>query len=747
MRKLMTWALAFSAGSFLAQYLLPGAWLLPAACASLAAACGALALPDVLRRRVLLAGVGLAVGLGWNWLYIRQVQLPMEALADTEQTGVRMTVLEYPEEAAYGIKVTVRLEGFSRGKAVYYGGEDLADLEPGMVVTADVRFQSAARIREDEITTFTSKGVFLLAYNRGGERAEPGSAGALRWLPARLGHTVGEWIDASCPDRTAPFLKALLVGDRSALPAAVSSAMSEAGLSHVLAVSGMHCTFLLLPLQLVFMRRRRLRALLGMTLLWGYALMTGCSPSVVRACVMCSFLLVASLFGRENDSPTALSAALAAILLQNPFAAASISLQLSFASVAGIMLVVPRLEKLLAEKRRSCLVKAVIASFSVTVGALVFTTPLLAWYFNSLVLISPVSNLLCLPAVSLTFLSGFFAVAVSFLPGPLVSVSMACADLLAEYVMTVSGLLARVPYHAVYFSNPYLKYWLVYVYVLFAVAWACRRGGGRRYLLCTGAAALTLVLTVFLGALRYAGSRLEAMVLDVGQGQCVLLASGGTFALVDCGSSNSWYDAGGIAADTLRSMGCRTLDYLVLTHYDADHINGVEELLNRMEVETLLVPGEPEEDSLGRTLLEQARAQGTCVAPVEAVQTLPLGESCLTLYPPVGEGESNEEGLCALCSAGSYDLLITGDMDAGTEAALLERYDLPDIETLVAGHHGARTSTSRELLEALTPERAFISVGSNSYGHPSEQTLRRLVEAGAEIFRTDKQGTIHLTVN
>ena len=116
-------------------------------------------------------------------------------------------------------------------------------------------------------------------------------------------------------------------------------------------------------------------------------------------------------------------------------------------------------------------------------------------------------------------------------------------------------------------------------------------------------------------------------------------------------------------------------------------------------------------------------------------------------YPHVYAAVGIHPEDCAGCTAGDFDLLITGDMSTATERLLLERYDLPDTEVLVAGHHGSKYSTSNALLEALTPETAIISVGSNSYGHPADETLRRLAESGAAICRTDKQGTIHLTVN
>ena len=146
-------------------------------------------------------------------------------------------------------------------------------------------------------------------------------------------------------------------------------------------------------------------------------------------------------------------------------------------------------------------------------------------------------------------------------------------------------------------------------------------------------------------------------------------------------------------------------------------------------------------------ILAAAEAHGTEVRFITEETTLPLGEATLTVYPPLGDDSSNERGLVYLVSAGDYDLLITGDIDTEMERRLIERYDLPDIEALVVGHHGSKYSTSAELLDALRPETAFISVGSNSYGHPSDQAMERLSERGITIYRTDLQGDLRLSVH
>ena len=752
MRRLALLGGGCSLGIFLAQYLLPPALCLPGAglCLALTAlAVFLLRRTDLPRRRALLLGCALAAGLGYNALYTQLVLSPAELLADTEREAVTMTLCEYPEATEYGAKVTVRLNGLIPGKAVYYGSEVLLGLEPGNIVTCDVRFGSARSVRGEEIRSFTSKGVFLLCYRRGEETVESGSAGSLRWLPQRTARAMAERIDAIFSEDSAPFLTAILTGDRSGIPQKAGDDLSEVGLYHLLAISGMHCAYLMELLYLVLGRhRRRLTAFLGLPLLLFYALLSGASPSVLRACVMLSFLLLAPLFGRERDSLTAIFAALLLILLANPFAAASVSLQLSFAAIGGILWVTPKLSDWLGKGRDlGAAGRFLSGSVSVSLGAMVFTTPLCAVYFNSLTLISPVSNLLCLWCVGLIFCGGLLAVALSFLWLPLGPILAFLPGLLVRYLLWMAGLLARIPYHALYFSNPYLKYWLGLLYLLFGIAWLSREKGKRKWLLSAGLSAACLLYAVYLGSLRYAYGSLNAEILDVGQGQSVILSSQGDFALTDCGSLNRWKDAGGIAAEALQSAGCRQLRYLLLTHYDYDHVSGVQGLLAQVGAETLLCPPDGGDTDAQAAILAAAEAHGTEVRFITEETTLSLGEATLTVYPPLGDDSSNERGLVYLVSAGDYDLLITGDIDTEMERRLIERYDLPDIEALVVGHHGSKYSTSAELLDALRPETAFISVGSNSYGHPSDQAMERLSERGITIYRTDLQGDLRLSVH
>lgn len=747
MRPLAILCAAFAIGCAAAQYVLPETMLPVAALAVCLAGLTGFAMHGARRRTVFLCTAACAFALLYNALCIRLIAEPNEALAGGQER-VTMELCGYARETKYGAKVTVRiLDHEVHGYAAYYGDASLLTLEPGQQVTDEVAFHSAVDPTEsgDELRSFTAKGVYLLLYSRGEPEYEMGNAGTLRYAPQRMARALGETLDRSFGERESGFLHALLLGDKSRLDEGDSTRLSEAGIYHIMAVSGLHCAFLAALLDALLRPvHRRTRCAVTIALLLLYAFMTGASPSVLRAVVMISMTRLAPLFGRESDPPTSVLFALGLLLLKNPFAIASISLQLSFAAVAGLACLTPYLTERIRTKNR--LLRPALISFATTLGATVFSAPLCAWYFGSLSFAAFLSNLVCLWVVSLTFAAGLLGALVSMLFPAAAPFAAVPATLGIRFVLTVTGWIVRLPFYALYFNSTLSVLWLVYVYALFTVCVITRRGRYRYHAAVT-LAVLMLVFTVWANAARFERGTLHVTALDVGQGESVALISHGHGALVDCGSSNSYIGAGGIAADYFSSAGIRSLDAVVLTHYHADHANGLAELFSRMWVDALYLPDIAEEEGEKTAVLALAERYGIPVRYVTEETTAALGNAGMTAYPPVGKGDANELGLTVLCSAGEFDTLITGDMDSETEKLLLDAYPLPDIEVLLVGHHGSRYSTSEELLEATAPEVGVVSVGNNSYGHPTEEALLRLTDAGVSVYRTDLQGNIHIRVN
>ena len=755
MRVLATIGFSFSAGVFLAALLPWNGWQLYAAGGVLLLALAWLfaARKQKYFRRGLLILLPLAVSLAYFAGYDHLVRQPIENRCGAA-SDFTATVCDWPQATERGARVTVELEGYRRARAVLYGEAELLAARPGDTVTGTAQWQSAAHFDSDDVTHFNARGVYALLYGREDVRLSAGDGDALRWLPQRAGKAFREKVAAIWDDaRVSGFLTAELTGDKSAMDDGDYLAMQETGLAHLFAVSGLHCAFLVTLLALLISRRQRLLCAVTIPLLLFYMVMVGMSPSVVRACIMQIFLLIAPLFRRGSDPLTSLAAALLVILLCNPFAAASVSLQLSFSATLGMVLLSPRLYKLLTGwyKGKCRPLRAalcfVAANLSATLSAVVFTAPLTAWYFRIFVLVAPLSSLLAVPAAGWSFMAAFVTALLGFVWLPLASLLGWISWALVRYILWIANGMMSWRYHAVYFTNPYLIYWLLFLYAAF-IGCAATPDGKRKYLLASALSVLTLTAAIWVNRQDYQYGVLTALTLDVGQGESVILTSGGETALVDCGSSNSYKDPGGLAADTLHSMGVRELSAVVVTHYHADHTNGLYEVLRRIPVQTIYLPDIEDEYGVRERLVSLAEEKGAQVTYVTKETTDTLGDTVLTIYPPVQSGgDLNELGLTALASAGDFDLLITGDMSGSTEKKLVETYALPDIEGLVVSHHGSRYSSNIRLLKSVTPEAAVISVGDNNYGHPSEETLQRLLAVGADIWRTDQQGTIRITVN
>lgn len=758
MRKLCTFALAFSAAVFFAVYLLPESALPPAG--FLCALAGAASLPLLrgnLRLRAALIAFGLSAGLLWTASYSIRFLTPADRL-DGQTLAVSATVADYPRTASYGVSVLVRLETDGPElKTILYADERYAGLLPGDRIAGTVSLRRADTLYGRENTYYASRGVYLTGSLRGDLTVTSPSRRPLRTWPTAVSRALKERIAAVFPSDTAPFAAALVTGDKDGLPGSLYTAFQRAGLAHVVAVSGLHVSFLSGLIASLLRNRRRLSALVSICLLFFFAAVVGNTPSVLRAVFLQCFLLIAPLAGREDDKATSLSFALMLLLLWNPFAAAGVSLQLSFAAVAGIYLVaaplrtrflsrLSRTPNTLAGRLRHRAAVFLLSTLATTLSALVFTTPLTAYYFGSISLVSPLTNLLTLWAVSFAFI-GVLAAALLALVLPALAWPLAWAvSLLLRYATEVSGALASLPFASVAADHLYLRLWLLAVYVILLL-WLCRpiRMGGGRPIFPVCCCTVLLCAALFFNAAELTAGALTISVLDVGQGQSILFRAGDTLALVDCGG-NGMRNAGDIAADAVQRLGRSQLDLLILTHCHTDHAGGVPQLLERLDVRTLILPDVDPEDTLRREIVALAETQGTEVLYLTDDYTLPFGTATLQLYAPLGDGGTNEEGLSVLCTAGDFDALITGDMNQTVERRLVKYGNLPDIELLVAGHHGSKYAVSEELLLAVRPETAAISVGYNTYGHPAAETLERLGAAGCDIYRTDLMGTVIFTI-
>ena len=749
MRKLATAALAFSAAVFLANFILP-AGRLPGLAAVSALLGTALAL---LRRRWLrpaaLALVFFAAGL-LEYAAFCHLTLDRARIYAGETREITGVVLEYPDEYAGYCRLRVRTDtaDMPRFKAIVYDNKKVfADTEPGQHIRFTAKISVADTLFGKPYDNYLINGYYWKMSIKGDE-----ALGAFSFtpqsIPVRLHRLLCERVDQVFPAESRAFLKALMLGDKQEFyeDDALYVTLSRAGLMHVAAVSGLHIAFLVGLLLLLFGNGRR-GALCSIVLIWCFVLVTGSSKSALRAAFMQTLLLLAPILRRENDPVTSLSAVLALILAACPFAAGSVSLQLSFAAMAGILCFAERIRsrllKPLPKKLRhgaAAYVPDVIAS---SLSVMVFTVPLTALHFSYVPLLAVFANLLCLWAVSFCFCLAWAACLVSFVP-LLGSAAVWVCALLVRYILFCARLIAASPYAVLYMETKGALAWLLTSYALLLLTFLVRGRLALRVLL-PGCVSLALLVLIIMYSERSYRERDWFSVLNVGQGQCVAVLAGEDTVVIDCGNSSNLDDAGSIAGEYLLSRGRRRIGLLILTHLHEDHADGVVRLMETVPVERVILPAQGEDHTeLFDKILACCTRHGTELLETGRDAEETCGRIALRLYDVPPAGKNDVHSLMVRATIGDTDLLVTGDATRKQERAVLDRADFTGTELLIAGHHGSKNAASEELLEEAGGSLAIVSVGYNNYGHPAPETLSRLAAYGYSVRRTDGEGTVEI---
>lgn len=737
MRILMWFAVGFAAACALGAYLGWSLWLL--------LTIPLLALVLVLTRldrRALCILVGLAVGIGWfAGFYYWRLQPAKQADGYTKLLTIEVT--EYSRTTEHGTTAEGRAKINGRTYSVqFYLNEDVP-LAPGDRVEGGFRLRYTAGGAQRQ-TYHRGDGIFLLCYPKGSPDIIPAQEGSIASLPAVLRHSILSLLEQILPSDTLGFAQALLLGERSELPFQLQWDLKTSGIYHIAAVSGMHMSILFAVVHLLCWKKRFLTALFGYPVLLLFAAVAGFTPSIVRACVMQGLMLLALLVDMEYDPPTALAAAVLVILGINPLAFTSVGFQLSVGCMMGILLFAEKIHDFLLKKtrlgpvkgstRKAKCIRAFVASVSVTLGAMSLSSPLCALYFGNISVAGILTNLLTLWLISVIFYGLMAACILGALWLPLgIAVGWVCVWPI-RLVLWVSDMIAQLPASAIYTNNLYTVLFLALCAVLLIVYYKSKKKHPVVLTCCIAAGLICALICTWLEP-RRDDYRLTAV--DVGQGQCLILQSMGKHYVVDCGG-DSGDDAATQAAQNLRSQGIFRLDGLIVTHYDADHAGGVAQLLSVVPADALYLPTQTPDNPI-RQALEQEF--GEIIRWVNG--DIALNDADITIFAAADTPDSNEGSLCILFQPQDCDILITGDRSEEGEQALMAHTRLPDLEILIAGHHGSRTSTSWELLNATRPEIVIISVGEdNRYGHPTWETLQRLELFGCDVYRTDLAGTL-----
>lgn len=586
-------------------------------------------------------------------------------------------------------------------------------------------------------------------------------------------------IATALPEPQAGLATAMAIGLRDLVPREVATDFRDSGLSHVVAISGWHITLIggMVTSMLGGLSRRR-RSAVVLVVIAAYAILAGASPSILRAAVMASVVLIARESGRRGGAQAALSLTVLALLFVEPATINDAGFQLSAVATAGLLAWASPLRDWVAKRLPRATPGWLLEALGVSLAAQAATLPLVLLDFERVSLVAPLANLVIAPLVAPSMLLTVIALAIGGLIGlgvpalVFAPLTLICALGIGAMVQ-IADLSASVPFATLDVPAPlnYVAAAATASVVLFIARH--RKAAGedraeqkqpersapsRRLIGAAGAVSLCLLLVVVNGS--RPDGRLHVTVLDVGQGDAILLQGpAGGRMLIDAGPDP---DRLMVLLDQRIPTWDRRIDTVVLTHPHEDHVAGLALLLTRYRIGAIAETGMPGPGSSDAAYRAALAAHGRATRVVAAGDTIwldgirllvdwPLPGS-VPASPPDSGKEINDTSVVLELHFGARDMLFSGDAEEGVDpmllaAGLAERVG-PQLDVLKVAHHGSRTATTVTLVEALQPRIAVISVGvDNDYGHPTPETLARLDAAGAKTYRTDLDGSISISTD
>lgn len=551
------------------------------------------------------------------------------------------------------------------------------------------------------------------------------------------------------PNHGSSLTQAIFLGNKDGLDSEMTDTFSLAGVSHFMVASGSNAAFFILPfsflLKKVGMKKQR-RYVVEIILLFCYVAVAGFGIPIVRAGIMMSLKRLAFLVKRDYDSLIALLFSLTVLMIYNPYVIYSISLQLSFGAVLSMHWIHPGLKRWLASFRVGAYVSdKILSSVSLCIAVQLGTLPVLVNQFQMPSVLVVLANLLCAPFVELLLASGMMITALGLTGWSVVGKILGYGvyfleellQLMAEFFATLSKLQT--------WGIVYFEFWqIVIYYILLAGIIGIGRKGWNRIV------AGLLCVFLLISSITWPTKELQITCVDVGQGECIYIETpSGQRYLVDCGSSSVSQVAEYRIMPFLKTEKVTRLTGIFLSHYDGDHISGLEKILEAYLVQCVFLPDGARGSAEEQLVLDLAARYDTAICYWKQGDAIWDGQVLIQCLHPTQNmvwKDSNALSMVLKVTYGEFDALLTGDLPLAQETTLLPLVGNCDV--LKVGHHGSDTSSGEVFLKTVRPQVALISCGvKNRYGHPDREVLERLEQAGSEIYVTAEGGGVTVTTD
>ena len=545
------------------------------------------------------------------------------------------------------------------------------------------------------------------------------------------------------PKRTANLLLGILIGERDNIQEDIIESFRTANLSHILAVSGAHTSYIILGITYLISKSKtpkRIGYIITIINLLIFIIITGASYSVVRACIMAIVVIGAKICYRKENFFTSICISLIIILIQNPFAINDIGLKLSFMGTAGIVIFNKSITNFFIKLK----IKQKIAeALSVTFSAQLMIMPITILNFNTISLTFFISNILASPLLGIIIIFGFISIFISSILNPISKILFLILHIFLELLILVSKVTEKIPGSSILVKTPNILFAIVYYILIlfFNYFFVIKQNPTRRFhkkiikiiTIKNIKNAFKVIAVVFLIILlltrivRIINPTLKIYFIDVGQGDSTLIVTPkNKKILIDGGEGKT-----NVLFQYLLDRRINKIDYIIISHFDSDHCNGLIEIIEKMRVENIVMSKQSKESEEYKKILEIIKQKNIKVSSVKAEDKIIIEKNLYTkILNPAEKFEFqdlNNNAIVAKLVYKNFSMLFTGDIEKAEES-LAKKYKNELKSTILkVAHHGSKTSTSEEFLKYVEPQIALIGVGENNkFGHPNQITIEKL---------------------
>ena len=539
----------------------------------------------------------------------------------------------------------------------------------------------------------------------------------------------------------------------------------------MLAVSGSHITYIISAFSILMEKKnKRITKILTIIFLIFFMALTGFTASVVRASIMGILILTAGLVHRKSDTINNLGISSLIILICNPYTIIDAGFWLSFAGTMGIILLEEPINSYF-QKFKICKIKPIswiINSFTITFAANIIIIPIMAYMFSTFSMTFWISNILAAPVMEFVTIYGFLMYFISIFLLPLAKFLGIILNFSLNSLIKIAEITSLIPGSSIYIKTPYLLECIIYYLILFLIFNWKRikeklennkilekiKKNSYKYI---SIILISIILTNTISNKIF--QEIKIYFVDVGQGDSTLIQTiEGKNILIDGGGSEfGSFDVGeSILLPYLLDRRITTIDYLMISHFDSDHIGGVFAILENLEVKNIIISKQGETSENLKKFYEITNNKGirTIIVKKGDIVEIDKYSHFEILFPEdnlIEDNILNNNSIVARFNSLNFSILFTGDIEEIAEKRLCELYSGTDkLEAFVlkVAHHGSKTSSTEEFLELVKPKIALIGVGkNNNFGHPNIDVIERLENMGSKIYRTDNCGEIIIRIN